>query len=116
MTYGFSVYIPPYAQGRLQIRINAPAMASSVTIHLLSADILSAGVNVGSFMAEYALGARYQWRFSSSVAGSSYFDTADLDLGVVTNTGTTGQRGSTQFAWIRSFRCSVDPRIVVEYQ
>jgi hypothetical protein len=62
-------------------------MSSSVTINILSASILSAGVNVGSFMYEYALGNKYQWTYSSSVPGSSYQDTAYLDLGVVTNTG-----------------------------
>lgn len=87
VTYNFRVYIPPYAQGRLQIWIRAPPQSGSVTINLLAADILSAGINVGSFMFEYALGNRYQWTYSSSVVGSSYQDTAYLDLGVVTNTG-----------------------------
>jgi len=62
-------------------------MSNSVTINIVSATILSAGVNVGSFMYEYALGNKYQWTYSSSVPGSSYQDTAYLDLGVVTNTG-----------------------------
>jgi hypothetical protein len=38
-------------------------------------------------MNEYSLGTKYHWTYSSSVAGSSYQDTAYLDLGVVTNTG-----------------------------
>jgi hypothetical protein len=62
-------------------------MSNSVTINIVSATILSAGVNVGSFMYEYALGNKYHWTYSSSVPGSSYQDTAYLDLGVVTNTG-----------------------------
>ncbi len=37
-------------------------------------------------MYEYLLGNKYHWTYSSSV-GSSYQDTAYLDLGVVTNTG-----------------------------
>ncbi len=53
----------------------------------MSANIISAGINVGSFMYEYALGNKYNWIYSSSVPGSSYQDTAYLDLGVVTNTG-----------------------------
>ncbi len=53
----------------------------------MSADIISAGINVGSFMNEYLLGNKYHWIYSSSVLGSSYQDTAYLDLGVVTNTG-----------------------------
>jgi len=62
-------------------------MSNSVTINIVSATILSAGVNVGSFMYEYALGNKYQWTYSLRVPGSSYQDTAYLDLGVVTNTG-----------------------------
>lgn len=38
-------------------------------------------------MNEYSLGNKYSWQYSSSVLGSSYQDTAYLDLGVVTNTG-----------------------------
>jgi len=38
-------------------------------------------------MYEYLLGNKYYWTYSSSVLGSSYQDTAYLDLGVVTNTG-----------------------------
>ena len=40
-------------------------------------------------MTEYLLGNTYQWAYSSSVLGSTYQDTAYLDLGVVTNTGTS---------------------------
>jgi hypothetical protein len=63
-------------------------MSNSVTVDIVSVNIISAGINVGSFMNEYALGNKYQWAYSSSVAGSTYQDTAYLDLGVVTNTGT----------------------------
>jgi hypothetical protein len=87
VTYGFKIYLPTYSQGRLQISIMSTQMSSSVTINIISADILSAGINVGSFMYEYALGNKYHWIYSSSVLGSSYQDTAYLDLGVVTNTG-----------------------------
>jgi hypothetical protein len=53
----------------------------------MSANIISAGINVGSFMSEYSLGNKYYWTYSSSVTSSTYQDTAYLDLGVVTNTG-----------------------------
>ena len=87
MTYQYKIYLPTYSQGRLQITIGSIQNASSVTVNILSATILSAGTNVRSFMDEYSLGNKYQWTYSSSVAGSSYRDTAYLDLGVVTNTG-----------------------------
>ncbi|CAF4595188.1 unnamed protein product, partial [Rotaria sp. Silwood2] len=61
-------------------------MSNSVTINIISAKILSVGINVGSFMYEYILGNKYQWIYSSSISGSSYQDIAYLDLGVVTNT------------------------------
>jgi hypothetical protein len=38
-------------------------------------------------MNEYSLGNKYHWIYSTSVSGSTYQDTAYLDLGVVTNTG-----------------------------
>jgi hypothetical protein len=38
-------------------------------------------------MNEYSLGNKYHWAYSSSVLGSTYQDTAYLDLGVITNTG-----------------------------
>ncbi|UJR30625.1 hypothetical protein I4U23_018150 [Adineta vaga] len=87
VTYDFKVYLPTYSQGRLQLLIASTPVNNSVTVNILSATILSAGINVGSFMYEYALGNKYQWTYSSSIAGSSYQDTAKLDLGVVTNTG-----------------------------
>ncbi|CAF4036975.1 unnamed protein product [Adineta steineri] len=86
VTYGFKIYLPTDSQGRLQITISSIAISNSVTVDIQSATILSAGINVGSFMYEYALGNKYQWTYSSSV-GSSYTDTAYLDLGVITNTG-----------------------------
>ncbi|CAF0926773.1 unnamed protein product [Adineta steineri] len=85
-TYGFKIYLPTDSQGSLQITISSIAISNSVTVDIQSATILSAGINVGSFMYEYALGNKYQWTYSSSV-GSSYTDTAYLDLGVITNTG-----------------------------
>ena len=87
MTYQFKIYLPTYSQGRLQITIASIQMSNSVTVDILSADILSTGINVGSFMTEYSLGNKYHWSYSSSVTGSSYQDTAYLDVGVVTNTG-----------------------------
>ncbi len=87
VTFGYQIYLPTYSQGRLQITIASVQNASSVTVDIISATILSAGINVGSFMNEYLLGNKYHWTYSSSVAGSSYQDTAYLDLGVVTNTG-----------------------------
>lgn len=87
VNYQYKIYLPTYSQGRLQITIASIQNASSVTVNIISATILSAGINVGSFMNEYSLGNKYQWTYSSSVAGSSYQDTAYLDLGVVTNTG-----------------------------
>ena len=89
VSYQFKIYIPTYAQGRLQISIGSQLAASSIPIHLLSADILSAGINVGSFMPEYVLGNKYVWTYSSDVIGSTYNNRAYLDLGVVTNTGTS---------------------------
>jgi hypothetical protein len=86
VAYSFKIYLPTYSQGQLQIKIDSIANASSVTIDIMSVDIISAGINVGSFMNEYALGNKYHWTYSSSV-NSSYQDTAYLDLGVVTNTG-----------------------------
>jgi hypothetical protein len=62
-------------------------VSGSVTVDIISADIISAGINVGSFMKEYSLGNKYHWTYSSSVLGSTYQDTAYLDLGVITNTG-----------------------------
>lgn len=87
VTFQYKIYLPTYSQGRLQITIASVQNASSVTVNIISATILSAGINVGSFMNEYALGNKYQWTYSSSVMGSTYQDTAYLDLGVVTNTG-----------------------------
>lgn len=87
VTFQYQIYIPTYSQGRLQIIITSPSVSSSVSVNILSANIISAGINVGSFMSEYALGNKYQWTYSSSVSGSSYKDTAYLDLGVVSNTG-----------------------------
>ena len=87
MTFDFRIYLPTYSQGRLQILIASAQMSNSVTINIVSAEILSAGINVGSFMFEYALGNKYYWAYSSSVPGSRYQNTAYLDLGVVTNTG-----------------------------
>ncbi|CAF3211224.1 unnamed protein product [Rotaria sp. Silwood2] len=58
-------------------------MSNSVTINIISAKILSVGINVGSFMYEYILGNKYQWIYSSSISGSSYQDIAYLDLGVL---------------------------------
>jgi hypothetical protein len=87
VTYGFKIYLPTFSEGRLQITIASIQNASSVTVDIVSADIISAGINVGSFMYEYALGNKYHWSYSSSVPGSTYQDTAYLDLGVVTNTG-----------------------------
>jgi hypothetical protein len=87
VTFDFKIYLPTYSQGRLQITIYSIQNASSVTVDIVSADILSAGINVGSFMNEYSLGNKYHWTYSSSVPGSTYQDTAYLDLGVVTNTG-----------------------------
>ncbi|CAF3632430.1 unnamed protein product [Rotaria sordida] len=92
VTYTFKIYLPTYSQGRLQIFIASTQMSNSVTINIISAKILSAGINVGSFMQEYILGNKYQWIYSSSVLGSSYQDTAYLDLGVVTNTGTSAMK------------------------
>jgi hypothetical protein len=62
-------------------------MANSVTIHLTKVEILSAAVNVRSFMYEYALGNKYQWAYSTTSPGSTYNNEAYLDLGVITNTG-----------------------------
>ncbi len=88
MTYAYKIYVPKYSQGRLQISITSPSLSNSATINLISSDILSAGINVGSFMYEYALGNKYHWSYSSSLVGSTYHDIAYIDLGVVTNTGT----------------------------
>ncbi|CAF3743558.1 unnamed protein product [Rotaria socialis] len=98
VTFPFKIYLPIYAQGHLQISIASIPMANSVTINIISADILSAGINVGSFMSEYILGDKYHWTYSSSVLGSSYQDTAYLDLGVVTNTGTSILQNSSSSA------------------
>ncbi|CAF2076674.1 unnamed protein product [Rotaria magnacalcarata] len=98
VTFQFQICLPVYAQGRLQILIASIPMANSVTIDIISADILSAGINVGSFMSEYILGNKYHWAYSSSVLGSSYQDTAYLDLGVVTNTGTSIMQNSSSNA------------------
>ncbi|CAF0916171.1 unnamed protein product [Rotaria sp. Silwood1] len=106
VTYNFKVYLPTYSQGRLQIFIASTQMSNSVTIHIISADILSAGINVGSFMYEYVLGNKYHWIYSSSVLGSSYQDTAYLDLGVVTNTGTS--------AMLNTFSNTTDNFIIVQ--
>ncbi|CAF2512453.1 unnamed protein product [Rotaria sp. Silwood2] len=106
VTYTFKIYLPTYSQGRLQIFIASTQMSNSVTINIISADILSAGINVGSFMHEYILGNKYQWSYSSSVLGSSYQDTAYLDLGVVTNTGTS--------AMLNTFSNITDNFIVVQ--
>jgi hypothetical protein len=92
VTYGYKIYLPTYSQGRLQITIASIQNASSVTVNIISASILSAGINVGSFMNEYSLGNKYQWTYSSSVLGSTYQDTAYLDLGVVTNTGKDNEK------------------------
>lgn len=88
VNFEYKIYLPTYSQGRLQITIASVQNASSVTVNIISATILSAGINVGSFMSEYAWENKYQWTYSSSVVGSTYQDTAYLDLGVVTNTGT----------------------------
>lgn len=87
VTFTYKIYLPTFSQGRLQINLYSVQNSSSVTVNILSAKILSAGINVGSFMTEYLLGDKYQWTYSSSVPGSTYQDTAYLDLGVVTNTG-----------------------------
>lgn len=87
VTYTFKIYLPTYSQGRLQIYIASTPVSNAVTVNIISADIISAGTNVGSFMKEYALGNKYSWSYSTSVIGSSYGDTAYIDLGVITNTG-----------------------------
>ena len=40
-------------------------------------------------MPEYALGNKYVWTYASDVIGSTYNNRAYLDLGVITNTGTS---------------------------
>lgn len=95
VVYEFKVYLPTYSQGRLELLISSVSLANYVTINLVSANIISAGVNVQSFMAEYAVPNKYQWRYSSSVPGSTFQDTAYLDLGVVTNTGSRAERHRT---------------------
>ena len=87
MTYKFKIYIPPNAQGRLQLWIQSNAVGGAITVNLLTAEIISAGINVGSFMSEYQLNNRYLWQYSKSIAQSTYQDRAYLDLGVVTNSG-----------------------------
>lgn len=86
-SYTFKIYIPEYAQGRLLIKIAANVSNGAIPVHIISARVTSAGVNVGSFMYEYALGDRYQWSYGQSLVGSSYKDSATLDLGIVSNTG-----------------------------
>lgn len=116
VTYGFRVYIPPYSQGRVQLTVQAIPVSGSVSVNFLSADILSAGINVGSFMFEYALGNRYQWAYSSSVAGSSYRDTAYLDLGVVTNTGRAERKRKMDPDLIPPSRCIIDATNIIQCQ